>query len=428
MSTVAILGTQWGDEGKGKIVDYLAQQAQVVVRSQGGSNAGHTVAVDGVEYKLRLMPSGILFKGTLNVVGNGVVFNPKVFLDEIQGMVDKGIDVSGIRISNRAHVVLPYHNVIDGLMEEAKGDAKIGTTKNGIGPCYVDKMDRIGIRVCDFIDKEEFARKLKINLALKNDMIVKLYGGEPLDYDTLLEEYNGYADRLRPYVCDTISLFHDKIKAGKRVLFEGAQATMLDIDYGTYPYVTASHPVSGGVCVGAGVAPRDVHKVVGVVKAYSTRVGEGPFPTEQLNAIGDKIRDCGHEYGTVTGRPRRTGWLDAVIVKYACMLSGLDYMAITRLDILDTFEKIDMCVGYKYKGELLNEVPASLKVLAEVEPVYETFDGWMTDISGIRKYEELPENARKYLERLAEVCGTKLGIVSVGPNRDQTIVLANDIF
>lgn len=428
MSTVAILGTQWGDEGKGKIVDYLAQQAQVVVRSQGGSNAGHTVAVDGVEYKLRLMPSGILFKGTLNVVGNGVVFNPKVFLDEIQGMVDKGIDVSGIRISNRAHVVLPYHNVIDGLMEEAKGDAKIGTTKNGIGPCYVDKMDRIGIRVCDFIDKEEFARKLKINLALKNDMIVKLYGGEPLDYDTLLEEYNGYADRLRPYVCDTISLLHDEIKAGKRVLFEGAQATMLDIDYGTYPYVTASHPVSGGVCVGAGVAPRDVHKVVGVVKAYSTRVGEGPFPTEQLNEIGDKIRDCGHEYGTVTGRPRRTGWLDAVIVKYACMLSGLDYMAITRLDILDIFEKIDMCVGYKYKGELLNEVPASLKVLAEVEPVYETFDGWMTDISGIRKYEELPENARKYLERLAEVCGTKLGIVSVGPNRDQTIVLANDIF
>lgn len=428
MSTVAILGTQWGDEGKGKIVDYLAQQAQVVVRSQGGSNAGHTVAVDGVEYKLRLMPSGILFKGTLNVVGNGVVFNPKVFLDEIQGMVDKGIDVSGIRISNRAHVVLPYHNVIDGLMEEAKGDAKIGTTKNGIGPCYVDKMDRIGIRVCDFIDKEEFARKLKINLALKNDMIVKLYGGEPLDYDTLLEEYNGYADRLRPYVCDTISLLHDEIKAGKRVLFEGAQATMLDIDYGTYPYVTASHPVSGGVCVGAGVAPRDVHKVVGVVKAYSTRVGEGPFPTEQLNEIGDKIRDCGHEYGTVTGRPRRTGWLDAVIVKYACMLSGLDYMAITRLDILDTFEKIDMCVGYKYKGELLNEVPASLKVLAEVEPVYETFDGWMTDISGIRKYEELPGNARKYLERLAEVCGTKLGIVSVGPNRDQTIVLANDIF
>lgn len=428
MSTVAILGTQWGDEGKGKIVDYLAQQAEVVVRSQGGSNAGHTVAVDNVEYKLRLMPSGILFKGTLNVVGNGVVFNPKVFLQEIDGMVERGVDVSGIRISNRAHVVLPYHNVIDGLMEEAKGEAKIGTTKNGIGPCYVDKMDRIGIRVCDFIDKEEFARKLKINLKLKNDQIVKLYGGEPLDYDAILEEYNGYADRIRPYVCDTIALLHDEIKAGKKILFEGAQATMLDIDYGTYPYVTASHPVSGGVCVGAGVAPKYIDKVVGVVKAYSTRVGEGPFPTEQLNEIGDKIRNCGHEFGTVTGRPRRTGWMDAVIVKYAGMLSGLDYMAITRLDILDTFEEIKMCVGYKYKGELLNEVPASLKVLAEVEPVYETFEGWMTDISGIRKYEELPEKARKYLERLSEVTGVALGIVSVGPNRDQTIVLVDDIY
>lgn len=428
MSTVAILGTQWGDEGKGKIVDYLAQQAEIVVRSQGGSNAGHTVAVDNVEYKLRLMPSGILFKGTLNVIGNGVVFNPKVFLQEIDGMVERGVDVSGIRISNRAHVVLPYHNIIDGLMEEAKGEAKIGTTKNGIGPCYVDKMDRIGIRVCDFIDKEEFARKLKINLKLKNDQIVKLYGGEPLDYDTILEEYNGYADRLRSYVCDTIALLHDEIKAGKKILFEGAQATMLDVDYGTYPYVTASHPVSGGVCVGAGVAPKYIDKVVGVVKAYSTRVGEGPFPTEQLNEIGDKIRNCGHEFGTVTGRPRRTGWMDAVIVRYAGMLSGLDYMAITRLDILDTFEEIKMCVGYKYKGELLNEVPASLKVLAEVEPVYETFEGWMTDISGIRKYEELPEKARKYLERLSEVTGVALGIVSVGPNRDQTIVLVDDIY
>lgn len=428
MSTVAILGTQWGDEGKGKIVDYLAQQAEIVVRSQGGSNAGHTVAVDNVEYKLRLMPSGILFKGTLNIIGNGVVFNPKVMLDEIDGMVARGIDVSGIRISNRAHVVLPYHSIIDGLMEEAKGDAKIGTTKNGIGPCYVDKMDRIGIRVCDFIDKEEFARKLKINLGLKNDQIVKLYGGEPLNYEAILEEYNGYADRLRPYVCDTIALLHDEIRAGKKILFEGAQATMLDIDYGTYPYVTASHPVSGGVCVGAGVAPRHIDKVVGVVKAYSTRVGEGPFPTEQLNEIGDKIRNCGHEFGTVTGRPRRTGWMDAVIVRYAGMLSGLDYMAITRLDILDTFEEIKMCTGYKYKGELLNEVPASLKILAEVEPVYETFPGWMTDISGIRKYEDLPENARKYLERLAEVTGVELGIVSVGPNRDQTIILANDIF
>ncbi|MBQ3854982.1 MAG: adenylosuccinate synthase [Anaerovibrio sp.] len=428
MASVAVLGTQWGDEGKGKIVDYLAQQAEVVVRSQGGSNAGHTVAVDGVEYKLRLMPSGILFKGTLNVIGNGVAFNPKVMLQEMDNMTAKGIDVSGIRISNRAHVVLPYHCEMDGYLEELKGANKVGTTKNGIGPCYVDRDDRIGIRVCDFIDKEEFAKRLKENLAIKNKQIVGMYGKEPFDYETILKEYEGYADRLRPYVCDTIALLHDELKAGKKVLFEGAQATMLDIDYGTYPYVTASHPVSGGVCVGAGVAPRDIDKVVGVVKAYCTRVGEGPFPTEQLNEVGDKIRELGHEFGTVTGRPRRTGWLDACVVRYAGLLSGIDYMAITRLDILDTLPEIKMCVGYKYKGEVINEIPASLKVLAEVEPVYETFEGWQTDISGIRKYEDLPEKARKYLERLAEVTGIDLGIVSVGPNRDQTIILAKDLF
>ena len=428
MASVAVLGTQWGDEGKGKIVDYLAQQAEVVVRSQGGSNAGHTVAVDGVEYKLRLMPSGILFKGTLNVIGNGVAFNPKVMLQEMDNMTAKGIDVSGIRISNRAHVVLPYHCEMDGYLEELKGANKVGTTKNGIGPCYVDRDDRIGIRVCDFIDKEEFAKRLKENLAIKNKQIVGMYGKEPFDYETILKEYEGYADRLRPYVCDTIALLHDELKAGKKVLFEGAQATMLDIDYGTYPYVTASHPVSGGVCVGAGVAPRDIEKVVGVVKAYCTRVGEGPFPTEQLNEVGDKIRELGHEFGTVTGRPRRTGWLDACVVRYAGLLSGIDYMAITRLDILDTLPEIKMCVGYKYNGEVINEIPASLKVLAEVEPVYETFEGWQTDISGIRKYEDLPEKARKYLERLAEVTGIDLGIVSVGPNRDQTIILAKDLF
>ena len=428
MASVAVLGSQWGDEGKGKIVDYLAQQAEVVVRSQGGSNAGHTVVVDGVEYKLRLMPSGILFKGTLNVIGNGVAFNPKVMLQEMDNMTAKGIDVSGIRISNRAHVVLPYHCEMDGYLEELKGANKVGTTKNGIGPCYVDRDDRIGIRVCDFIDKEEFAKRLKENLAIKNKQIVGMYGKEPFDYETILKEYEGYADRLRPYVCDTIALLHDELKAGKKVLFEGAQATMLDIDYGTYPYVTASHPVSGGVCVGAGVAPRDIDKVVGVVKAYCTRVGEGPFPTEQLNEVGDKIRELGHEFGTVTGRPRRTGWLDACVVRYAGLLSGIDYMAITRLDILDTLPEIKMCVGYKYNGEVINEIPASLKVLAEVEPVYETFEGWQTDISGIRKYEDLPEKARKYLERLAEVTGIDLGIVSVGPNRDQTIILAKDLF
>ena len=428
MSTVVVTGTQWGDEGKGKIVDYLAQQAETVVRYQGGSNAGHTVVVNNEAYKLRLMPSGILFKGSHCIVGNGVAFDPKVMLEEMDSLAARGIDLSGIRISNRAHVVLPYHCLMDGIGDEARGKNKVGTTHRGIGPCYMDRDNRIGIRVCDFIDKEEFARRLKENLAIKNKELRLLYDHEPLDYDAMLAEYNGYADRLRPYVCDTIALLNEEIAAGRKILFEGAQATMLDIDYGTYPYVTASHPISGGVAVGAGVAPKKIDKVVGIVKAYCTRVGEGPFPTEQLNAIGDKIREEGHEYGVVTGRPRRTGWLDACVVRYAGLISGIDYMAVTRLDILDSFDEIKMCTGYKYQGKLLNEIPASLKVLAAVEPVYETFEGWKTDITKVRKYEDLPVNAKKYLVRMSEVTGIALGIVSVGPNRDETIVIAKDIF
>lgn len=428
MSTVVITGTQWGDEGKGKIVDYLAQQAETVVRFQGGSNAGHTVAVNGEEYKLRLLPSGILYKGTHNIIANGVAFDPEVMLQEMDALSARGIDVSGIRVSDRAQVVLPYHRIMDGIGDESRGKDKIGTTKRGIGPCYMDRDNRIGIRVCDLMDKDEFAAKLKKNLVVKNRELQLLYNHEPLKYEEVLEEYLGYAERIRPYVCDAITVLNDEIRAGRRVLFEGAQATMLDIDYGTYPYVTASHPLSGGVTVGAGVAPKKIDKVVGVVKAYCTRVGEGPFPTEQLNETGDKLRDAGHEYGTVTGRPRRTGWLDACVVRYAGILSGIDYMAITRLDILDGFDEIKMCVGYKHNGELLPGIPPSLKVLAEVEPVYETFQGWKTDISKIRTYEELPENARKYLERMAEVTGIALGIVSVGPNRDETIVIAKDIY
>ena len=428
MSAVVVMGSQWGDEGKGKIVDYLAQQAEAVVRYGGGSNAGHTVAVNGEEYKLRLLPSGILYKGTLCVIGNGVVVDPKVMLEEMDAMAARGIDVSGIRLSNRAHVVLPYHSLIDELSEELRGNSKIGTTKRGIGPCYQDKAKRVGIRVCDLMDKEEFAKRLKENLAVKNIELERMYNHAPLDYDTILKEYEGYAERLRPYVCDTIALLNDELAKGKKVLFEGAQATMLDVDYGTYPYVTSSHPVAGGIGIGAGVAPNKLQTVVGVVKAYCTRVGAGPFPTEQLNEIGEKLREAGHEFGTVTGRPRRTGWLDAFVVRYAGMLSGITHMAITRLDILDGFDEIKMCTGYKYKGELLNEIPASLKVLAEVESVYETFKGWKTSISDIRKYEDLPKEARVYLERMAEVTGIKLGIVSVGPNRDQTIVLDEHIF
>lgn len=424
---VVIVGSQWGDEGKGKIVDYLAQQAEAVVRFGGGSNAGHTVTVNGEEYKLRLLPSGILYKGTLCVLGNGVCINPKVLLQEMNAMQQRGIDISGIRISNRAHVVLPYHQIIDGLIEEKrrkKNIGIIGTTKNGIGPCYQDKAQRIGIRICDLIDKEEFAKRLQENLSLKNEELEKLYGVEPLNYEEILKEYEGYADQLRPYVCDTIALLNDALAENKKILFEGAQASMLDLDYGTYPYVTSSHPISGGIGIGAGIAPKYMQTVVGVVKAYCSRVGEGPFPTEQINADGDQLRERGHEYGTVTGRPRRIGWLDACVVRYAGLLSGINVMAITRLDILDTFKEIKMCVAYEYEGKKLNpnEMPANLKILSNVKPVYETFKGWMTDTTKIRRYEDLPIEARNYLERLSEVTGIDLGIVSVGPNREQTIL------
>lgn len=423
MSTVVVTGTQWGDEGKGKIVDYLAEKADIIVRYQGGSNAGHTVAVNGKEYKLRLMPSGMLYDNKICVIANGVAFNPKVILKEMASLEKEGHSVEGLRISNRAQVVMPYHNLMDGLEEQEKGDLKIGTTKNGIGPCYVDRDNRVGIRVCDLLEEDTFCEKLKQNLALKNRDLVKIYGQQPLSYEEIRDEYLGYAKKLKKYVIDTSAFLNREIKAGKKVMFEGAQATMLDIEHGTYPYVTASHPTAGGVPSGAGIGPNKIDKVVGIVKAYCTRVGEGPFPTEQLNEIGDKIRDCGHEYGTVTGRPRRTGWLDACVVRYAGNLSGIDYMAVTRLDILDSFDEIKMCVNYKYDGKILDEMPASLKVLANVEPVYETFPGWKCDTSSIRKYEDLPENARKYLERMSEVTGIGLGYVSVGPNRDQTIIL-----
>ena len=423
MSSVVVMGTQWGDEGKGKIVDHLAQQAQVVVRYQGGNNAGHTVVVKGVESKLNLLPSGILYPGKTCIIGNGVVVDPAHLLKEIAGMQERGIDMSGLKISNRAQVILPYHRLMDEVDEESRGDAKIGTTKKGIGPCYVDKDARIGIRFVDLMDPEEFARQLKINVTAKNRILTELFGRKPLNYDEILAEYLGYAEKLRPYVTDTIFTLHDAIGRGDKVLFEGAQATMLDIDYGTYPFVTSSHPVAGGVCVGAGVGPSAIGKVVGVVKAYTTRVGEGPFVTELHDETGNLIRERGHEYGTTTGRPRRTGWLDSVVVKYACMLSGIDCLAITRLDILDALPTLKICTGYLYKGQPLHEYPASLKVLDEVEPVYEELPGWQSDITGIRRYEDLPLNARRYVERLSECAGARLGVISVGPDREQTILM-----
>lgn len=425
MSSVIVLGAQWGDEGKGKIVDYLTQKAKAVVRYSGGSNAGHTVVVNDIAYKLRLLPSGVLFNDKINVLGNGVVINPGVFLKEIQGMKEKGIACDNLVISDRAHVVLPYHQRLDELQEAALGDNKIGTTKNGIGPCYMDKVARVGIRMCDLMEPETFAKKLKVNMEAKNALITKIYGGEPFDYETVLKEYLAYAEELRPFVTDTGVVLDEIFSAGQNVLFEGAQATFLDVDHGTYPYVTSSNPTAGNACTGSGVGPRYIDHVVGVVKAYTTRVGEGPFATELLDTDGpgNQIRETGHEYGTVTGRPRRCGWLDAFMLKYSARVNSLNYLAITRLDILDQMPVIKMCVGYELNGEVIKNIPASLNILSNVTPIYEEFEGWMTDISGIREYDKLPANAKKYLERLSEVAGVPLGIVSVGPNREQTIVL-----
>ncbi len=423
MSAIIVIGSQWGDEGKGKVVDYLAEQANVVVRYSGGNNAGHTVVVKDEAYKLQLLPSGILYKGKTCVLGNGVVIDPEAILKEINGMKERGIDTSSLRISTRAQVLLPYHRRQDEAEEVARGEFKIGTTKRGIGPCYMDKVARCGIRIVDLMDPEEFAAKLKHNLTAKNELLVKLYGAEPFEYEPMLKQYLAFAEQLRPYVADTTYLLNDALDKGEKVLFEGAQATLLDLDHGTYPYVTSSNPIAGGACTGAGVGPGKIDKVVGVVKAYTTRVGEGPFPTELHCAMGDTIREAGHEFGTVTGRPRRCGWLDACIVKYAGQVSGLDALAITRLDILDGLDSIKLCVGYLYNGEIIKEYPASLKVLSKVEPVYEEFAGWKTDTTKVRRYEDLPAAARAYLERLSEVAGVRLGIVSVGPNREETIIM-----
>ncbi len=422
MSNIVVVGTQWGDEGKGKIVDYLAERADAVVRFQGGNNAGHTVVAGGREYKLHLLPSGILYPGCTCVIGNDVVVDPKVLLEEMDAMIAAGKPIDGLRLSNRAHVIMPYHRLLDSLEEKLKGKAKVGTTGRGIGPCYADAADRTGIRVVSWMDREAFAEELQAALSYKNLLLTKVFGAEPLDFQAVYDEYCAYADRLRPYVCDTGVLVDSMIESGSKVLFEGAQAAMLDLSHGTYPFVTSSHPTAGAVCTGVGIGPKKIGKVVGVVKAYGTRVGAGPFPTELLDATGDRIREIAHEYGATTGRPRRTGWLDACVVRYAARINGLDCIAFTRLDILDTFPEIKVCVAYRHNGTIFDGFPASLKVLGEVEPIYETFPGWLEKTSDIRDYAALPANCRRYVERVAELCGARVGIVSVGPGREQTIV------
>lgn len=421
MSAVVLIGAQWGDEGKGKITDFLAEKADVVVRYQGGSNAGHTVVVDDEEYKLHLVPSGILYPGTICVVGNSVVVDPEVLLKEIKDLNQRGISTDNLRISDRAQVIMPYHRRLDEVQEETKGTNKIGTTKRGIGPCYTDKASRVGIRISDLLEKEVFEGKLEENLAEKNTLLKKVYGMDGFNKEDILEKYAEYTEKLRQYIADTSIVVNETIDQGKKVLFEGAQGTLLDIDHGTYPFVTSSHPVAGGACTGAGVGPTKITKVLGVAKAYTTRVGEGPFPTELFDATGDIIRNQGAEFGTTTGRPRRCGWFDAVILRYSARLSGLTGIALTKLDVLDQLEEIKICAGYEYQGQVLKEFPASLKTLAECRPVYEVMEGWKADTTNARTYGDLPENARKYIKRIEELVGVKISIIAVGPGRAQTI-------
>jgi len=423
MSTVVVIGAQWGDEGKGKVTDFLARDADIVVRYQGGNNAGHTVVADGQEYKLHLIPSGILYPEKLCLIGNGVVLDPEVFLGEIDNLAARGISSANLKISPRAHVIMPYHRRLDAVDEERRGVNKIGTTGRGIGPAYTDKASRVGIRMADLVDPESLAERLKISLEQKNEILEKIYGAEGFLFDEVYSTYSRYGRRLAGYVADVSVLVSEAVERGRNVLFEGAQGTLLDIDHGTYPYVTSSHPVAAAACLGAGVGPTKINKVMGVAKAYITRVGEGPFPTELNDGTGEYLRQKGHEFGTTTGRPRRCGWFDSVIARYAARINGLDYLAITKLDVLTGLSSIMVCTGYRYSGEIITEFPATLKDLALCQPIYEEMPGWSEDITGARKFSDLPVNTRNYLERISQLSGVPVALIGVGPGRDQTMVL-----
>jgi adenylosuccinate synthase len=427
MPSIVVVGLQWGDEGKGKITDYLASQAELVVRYQGGNNAGHTVVVGDQEFKLHLVPSGILYPGSLCVLGNGVVLNPGVLLKELSQLAERGIDISGLRISDRAHVILPYHPLLDGLDESSRTVGKIGTTGRGIGPAYVDKYARYdAIRMVDLVDPDTLKERLATIIQMKNRILEKLYGRSGLNFDEIYEEYRGYAGQLASMVVDTSALINRSIRAGQKVLFEGAQGTLLDIDHGTYPFVSSSSPAAGGACTGAGVGPTRINKVIGVIKAYSTRVGEGPFPTELPDNLVSKLRDGrGREYGVTTGRPRRCGWFDGVIAEYSVRVNGVSDLVVMKLDVLDQMETIRICIGYKYRNSTIKEFPASLKVLAECAPIYEELPGWMTDTTGCRTFEDLPVRAQDYLKKIEELAGAPISMISVGWRRDETIITRN---
>lgn len=415
-----VLGTFFGDEGKGKIIDYLATSADVSVRCSGGNNAGHTIIVDGKKYAFHLIPSGILNSNTKAIIGNGVVIDPKVLIEEINHLQENGFSTDNLFISNKAHIIMPYHIMLDKLLEENRGDQKIGTTARGIGPAYCDKYERSGIRVEDFITPN-FRKLANLNIENKNKMLIA-YGQEPLDATSIIAQYEEYANILAPYVKDTINMIHQAIEEDQYILCEGAQATLLDIDFGTYPFVTSSNPSIGGVCTGTGVGARDIGEVYGVLKAYSSKVGEGPFLTEQDNEIGNTIRELGHEYGTTTKRPRRCGWLDLVALKYACRINGLTGLAINHLDTIGKLDTIKLCVAYNHKGKISMDYSTNPTYTSNCEPVYEEFVGNFDDLTGITSREQLPENAKKYLNRIEEIIKVPIKFIGTGPDRKDMII------
>ena len=427
MSVVAVIGAQWGDEGKGKIVDLLAEKADAVIRYSGGDNAGHTVINPGGEFKLHIVPSGVFYPRAACIIGNGVVINPKVLLEELDSLKSRGVDTSNLHISDRAHLIMPWHIMIDRLEEERRGVDAIGTTGKGIGPAFADKTARKGIRACDILDSAAFRARLAAVLAPKNEVLTKIYNAAPFDLDAVFNEYSAYAARLAPYIKDTTSMINSLLEKGSNIVLEGAQGTMLDTDFGSYPYVTSSSPLAAGASMGSGISPRKIDRVVGIFKAYTTRVGGGPLPTELKDEVGEYIRQRAHEYGATTGRPRRCGWFDAVVGRYSTQLNGFTSGILTRLDVLDEMETVKICVGYRIGNKTVDHFPADVLALEKCTPVYEELPGWKVNTSDARKVGELPRNARKYIKRLEELIGCRFHIISIGPRRDQSIVIKNVI-
>lgn len=422
MSVSVLVGSQWGDEGKGKIVDILSTKYDIVARYQGGANAGHTIQIGDKKYVLHLIPSGILREGVICVIGNGVVIDPKALLEEIDFLEKNGISTDGrLLISHNAHLIMPYHKLLDSLYES--GSTKIGTTGRGIGPCYYDKYFRKGIRIVDLLDRTVLEKKIRENIEEKNNLLTKLFNHETLDVESIVAEYLEFDSKIDKYITDTALYLNNAIIDGKSILLEGAQGALLDIDFGTYPYVTSSNPTSGGACTGTGIAPNKISSIMGIVKAYTTRVGNGPFPTEISGEEGERLRELGAEYGATTGRPRRVGWFDAFLMKYSRMINGIERVAITKLDVLSNFDEIKVCTGYKLDDKLLKSFPSDNNLLEKIEPIYESLPGWKTDISKVKNYEDLPQNAKDYLSFISEHCGFEISIISVGPNRDETIEL-----